>query len=127
MIDWMLDASARDATDDFNSTITVVRPDPSSTAWNGDEYVSANVSVYTGGARVRSQGTSAVVVQAGDRPFTLRTYDVQVPRSAAVEVDDTVTVDTSRDPQAVGVNMRVIDVPKTEWVSVRTLVAVEET
>lgn len=127
MYDWMIDASARDATDDFNSTITLVRPDPSSTTWNGSEYVSADVTVYTGGARVRSQGTSAVAVQAGDRPFTLRTYDVQVPATVAADIDDTVTVVTSRDPQAVGVTMRVIDVPKTEWVSVRTLVAVEET
>lgn len=129
MIDWILGASRRDATDDFDSTIHLWRNDPNNVAWDDtvDDYVAAKLTVYEGGARVRSQGTSAVVVQAGDRPFTLRTYDVQVPETETAQVDDYIDVVTSADPLAVGVSMRVIDVPKTEWVSVRTLVAVEET
>lgn len=127
MIDWIVGASRRDATDDFGSQLRVWRPDSSSVVWNGTEYVPAEVAVYTGPGRVRSQGSAAVVVQAGDRPFTLRTYDVQVPETVTVEVDDRIEVTGSDDPQAVGLLLRVIDVPKTEWVSVRTLVAVEET
>ena len=125
MIDWMLEVAARDGEDDFNSTVTVRRA--TGATWVTDEYVETTSTVYAGGARVRSQGTNAVVVQAGDRPFTLRTYDVQVPAATAVEVDDHITVDTSRDSQAVGLSLRVIDVPKTEWVTVRNVVAVEET
>lgn len=127
MIDWIVDASRRDAMDDFGSTLTVVRPNSASVTWDGSAYVPALLPVYSGPGRVRSQGSSATVVQAGDRPFTLRTYDVQVPESVDVRVDDRVTVTASRDPRAVGLSLRVLDVPKTEWVSVRTFVAVEET
>lgn len=127
VIDWMLGASRRDGVDDFNSTVKVWRDDSADVTWNGTDYVAGVTVLYEGAARVRSQNTSAVAVQAGDRPFTLRTYDVQVPHDAAVTVDDHVDVVTSRDPLAVGLALRVIDVPKTEWVSVRNLVAVEET
>lgn len=127
MIDWMLDASRRDGTDDFNSSITVQRADSNSVTWDGSEYVPAVITVYSGAARVRSQGTQAVVVQAGDRPFTMRTYDVQLPHTVAVNINDRIVVTASRDPLAVDVSMRVIDVPKTEWVSVRNVIAVEET
>lgn len=127
MIDWMLDASRRDGQDDFSSSVTVQRNDSSSVTWDGSEYVPAVVTVYSGAARVRSQGTQAVVVQAGDRPFTMRTYDVQLPHDTDVRINDRVTVIASRDPLAVDVSMRVIDVPKTEWVSVRNVIAVEET
>lgn len=125
VIDWMLEASARDGQDDFNSTVTVRRP--TAATWDGSEYVETLEVIYTGKARVRSQGTNAVVVQAGDRPFTLRTYDVQVPASSAVAIDDHITVDASRDTLAVGLTLRIIDVPLTEWVTVRNVVAVEET
>ena len=127
MIDWMLDASRRDGQDDFNSTVRVERPDSDDVTWDGTDYVPAQIVVYTGAARVRSQGTQAVVVQAGDRPFTMRTYDVQLPHDTDVRINDRVTVTASRDPLAVDVDMRVIDVPKTEWVSVRNVIAVEET
>lgn len=127
MIDWMLDASRRDGTDDFNSSITVQRADSNSVTWDGSEYVPAVITVYSGAARVRSQGAQAVVVQAGDRPFTMRTYDVQLPHTVAVNINDRIVVTASRDPLAVDVSMRVIDVPKTEWVSVRNVIAVEET
>lgn len=127
MIDWMLDASRRDATDDFNSVVRVWRDDSDEVTWDGVRYVPEQITVFQGGARVRSQGTAAVVVQAGDRPFTLRTYDVQLPETVAAQVDDHITVVSSRDPLAVAVTMRIIDVPKTEWVSVRTVIAVEET
>lgn len=127
MIDWMLDASRRDGTDDFNSTVRIERANSASVTWDGNDYVPDQTVVYEGGARVRSQGTAAVVVQAGDRPFTLRTYDIQVPHTAPVGINDRVTVVASRDPEAVDMTLRVIDVPKTEWVSVRNLVAVEET
>lgn len=127
MIDWMLDASRRDGQDDFSSSVTVQRNDSGSVTWDGSEYVPAVVTVYSGAARVRSQGTQAVVVQAGDRPFTMRTYDVQLPHDTDVRINDRVTVIASRDPLAVDVSMRVIDVPKTEWVSVRNVIAVEET
>jgi len=126
MIDWIVDASRRDATDDFQSTVGVSRPDSSSVTWNGTEYVPATIVIYDGPGRVRSQGTNAMAVQAGDRPVTLRTYDVQLPETVLVDVDDDVEVTASRDLAAVGLKLRVIDVPKSEWVSVRTLVAVEE-
>lgn len=123
----MIAASRRDATDDFQSTVKVWRDDSDNVTWDGDTYVAEQITVYEGRARVRTQGTSAVVVQAGDRPFTLRTYDIQVPETSDARIDDHIDVLTSPDPRAVGSRLRIIDVPKTEWVSVRNLVAVEET
>jgi hypothetical protein len=126
MADHLFEMHRRDATEDFDTTVAITRPDSAGVTWVGGEYVATQIAVYTGGCRLRSQGSSAVLVQAGDKPVTLRTYDVDVPPSVTVLIDDLVVVTASADPVAVGLRLRVIDVPKTEWVSVRHLVAVEE-
>lgn len=126
MLDPMIGMHRRDAEEDFGTTIKVVRPDSGDVTWDGTKYVAATVTVYEGGCRLRSQESNAVVVQAGDLPITLRTYNISVPHTASVRIDDKVAVTASDDPLAVGLALRIIDVPKTEIVSVRHLVAVEE-
>lgn len=117
----------RDQLEDFDSTVVGTRT--TAGVWNATTkvYDPTVTPFYTGGARLRSQGTNAVVVQAGDQPFTLRTYDIQTPSGTEWRIDDYIEVTASADPLAVGLKLRVIDVPKTEWLSVRNLVAVEET
>jgi hypothetical protein len=125
-MDPLFEMHRRDAIEDFETSVAITRPDSSDVTWENDEYVAASIAVYTGRCRLRSQTSNAVLVQAGDRPVTLRTYDVDVPPAVTVQIDDLIEVTGSADPGAVGLRLRVIDVPKTEWLSVRHLVAVEE-
>lgn len=124
-MDAMFAMSRRDAEEDWRSTVTVSR-DGEPSVWDGTQYVPTVETVYAGGGRVRTQGTAATVVQAGGRPVTMRTYDVQIPPDVDVRIDDRIVVDSSTDPVAEGLHLRVIDAPKTEWLSVRNVVAVEE-
>ena len=73
-------------------------------------YTTPSTTIYSGKCRVRTRGRFLrdKATQAGDTDVILWPYIVSVPvSSAAVEVLDTVTVDTASDAALVGVKMRV--------------------
>lgn len=81
--------------------------------------------VYEGPCRVRvaGQGRGDVVVQAGEEPITLRTYDVTLPWDATgIEVDHVLAVTESSDSALVGRPLRVRDVRFGSWDLGRRLV-----
>jgi hypothetical protein len=76
----------------------------------------AGTPVYSGPCRIRPQPRADIVVQAGEEPVTLDTYDLTLPWDATgVEVDHIWTGVTSSDPDLVGRQMRVTDVRAGSW------------
>jgi hypothetical protein len=77
----------------------------------------AGTPVYSGPCRIRPHpGIGDIVVQAGEEPVTLNTYDLTLPWDATgVEVDHIWTGVTSSDPDLVGRQMRVTDVRAGSW------------
>jgi hypothetical protein len=66
--------------------------------------------VYSGRCRVAPAGGDRVV-DAGDGPRSLRTFNVTIPWDATgVEINHLVTIGTSADPHLEGRIMRVVDV-----------------
>jgi hypothetical protein len=93
------------------------RGEPTFDTTTGTYTEGAVVAVYTGPCRVRVSGMRGdLVVQAGDEPVTLRTYDATLPWDATgVAVDHILTVTASADPELVGRSMRVRDVQYGSW------------
>jgi hypothetical protein len=123
--DHLLAIHRRDATGEFWSTVRIERD--SGETWDGENYVPVAETVHEGRATVRMERTSAVVVQAGDRPFNLRDLQVDVDPSWDVRINDRVVVVDSPDPLLADARLRVEKVGKTDWLTVRPLVCVEET
>lgn len=66
------------------------------------------------------------VQEFGEGPVVTRVHTVEIAvLTVAFKVGDTVTIDTAQDPQAVGIELIVLDVPKSELATVRRLVAEE--
>ena len=82
---------------------------------------------YSGRCRVRPADSQERVVEAGERPVSLRTYVVSVPVTVTgVEVGDVVRVTASvLDPDLAGVRLRVVDVPKGTHLTARRLICEE--
>lgn len=83
-------------------------------------------TIYTGDCLVTPEGGDRVQ-QFGEGPVVLRSYTVQIAdTTTAVKVGDTITVTGSRDPLlAADRTLVVLDVPKSELVTVRRLIAEE--
>jgi len=109
-----------------NSTCTITRPDPDNVAWDGTQYVPETVAVYSGKCLLQPTPNEVRIVQAGDRARSLKTYKLTVPASVSALIDDDVTIGTSADGEAVGMDLRVIDVPKGDLTTVRTLTCEEQ-
>ena len=84
------------------------------------------IEVYSGGCKIVPTGGERVV-EFGEGPVTIRTYDVNLDGPVAgVEVGDTVTVSGSRDPKLNGAELVVLDVPGSDWMTNRHLVVEEQ-
>jgi hypothetical protein len=123
--DPLLEMHRRDATDEFWSAVRIERD--GAATWDGNDYTPTVTVVHTGGATVRMQPTSTVVVQAGDRPFHLRDLQVDVDPTWDVKINDRIVVTDSPDPRLAGARLRVEKVGKTDWLATRPLVCVLET
>lgn len=108
------------------STCTITRPDSSNVTWDGTEYAPATIEVYAGTCLLQPTSNDTRVVQAGDRAVSLKTYRLTVPATVAAQRDDDVTVTASDDTQAVGMTLRVLDVPRDDLTTVRTLLCEEQ-
>lgn len=109
-----------------DSTCTITRPDPDNVTWDGIEYVPETIAVYDGQCLLQPMPNEVRVVQAGDRAVSLKVYKLTVPASVSAQIDDDVTIDTSPDGEAVGSTLRVIDAPKDDLTTVRTLLCEEQ-
>lgn len=106
-------------------TITRAGGDPVRNEETGQLEPAPPVEVYAGPCLVTPEGGDRVQ-EFGEGPTVTRTYTVQIEDlTVDVHVEDTVTITASRDPLAVGRIMRVLDVPRSELVTVRRL-TVEE-
>jgi hypothetical protein len=56
---------------------------------------------------------------------SLFTYELTVPYTVQVRLDMTVHIENSPDPQAAGLDLRVIDVPRSDWVPHRKVIVEE--
>ena len=93
------------------------------TGQHGDD---TETEVYSGGCKVVPTGGERVV-EFGEGPVTIRTYDVNLDGPiAGVEVGDTVTVAGSRDPKLNGTELVVLDVPGSDYMTNRHLVVEEQ-
>lgn len=83
--------------------------------------------LYAGPCRIRPTPDQDRVVEAGERPVSLRTYLVSVPiGDHGFDVDNVVRVTTCPlDPALVGVRLRVVDVPKGSHLTARRLLCEE--
>lgn len=110
------------------ATCTITRPgtgDPVFDPITGTITDPPPTAVYTGPCLVTPEGGDRVQ-QFGEGVVVTRTYSVSIEdTSVVVKVGDTVTVTASRDPLAVDRTMTVLDVPKSELLTVRRL-TVEE-
>jgi hypothetical protein len=95
----------------MTDTVTVTRVtgrvfDPST-----GTYTDTTVTQYTGIADVKNLQVGAGQAQAGEREITTRSYDVVLPfgTTADIRIDDRVTVNTSDDPNLVGLMLTVTD------------------
>lgn len=112
----------------LDASCTVVRPDPDGgETWDESlgDYVPDTIEVYSGPCRIASPSASPREVEAGARTHLVRRLEIHVPHDSGVEVDDDLTVDDSPDPSAVGLELRVVGVPRDDWTAVRP-VTVEE-
>ena len=124
----MLDAAAVYGRRLNRSTCVVSRPggepvfDPDTGTYTDPE----DVEVYSGGCKIAPTGGERVV-EFGEGPVTIRTYDVNLDGPVAgIEVGDTVTVSGSRDPKLNGTDLVVLDVPGSDWMTNRHLVVEEQ-
>lgn len=86
----------------------------------------ASTPVYTGPCLIVAEGGDRVQ-EFGEGPVALRSYACSIADSTVdVRVEDVVTITDSRDPRLVGAQMRVLDVPKSELVTVRRLILEEQ-
>ena len=110
------------------ATCTVTRPGAGEPVFDpntGGYTDPAPVAVYAGACLVTPTGGERAV-DFGEGPVVLRSYDVQIEdTSVAFRVGDDVTITDSRDPLAVGMTLDVLDVPKSEHVTVRRLTCEE--
>lgn len=89
-----------------------------------DSYVTPAGAVrYTGPCRVKPRDNADRVVDAAGQSVSLWPYVVSVPLLATEEVqlDDVVTITASADPAAVGLRLRVRDVPRGALLTARRL------
>jgi hypothetical protein len=109
---------------------TISRPDAEGALneTTGQRTPSAGAQVYAGSCRVKVQATADRVVEAAERPVSLRTYDVSVPITVTdVHVDDVLRITASVLDQAlVGLRLRVVDVAKGTHLTARRLVCEEQ-
>lgn len=106
-------------------TISRSGGDPVRNETTGQLEPAPSTTVYTGPCLVTPEGGDRVV-NFGEGPVVTRQHTVQIEDlTVDVQVEDTVSITASRDPLAVGRTMRVLDVPKSELVTVRRL-TVEE-
>lgn len=83
--------------------------------------------VYAGPCRLQRADVQALPVPVGQKPTTLRRYDLALPLAAArVQVDDLVTMTAATDPDTVGRRLRVIDVRAGSLVWQQDLVCEEQ-
>lgn len=111
------------------ATCTITRAgagDPVRNEETGQLEPPAATTVYTGPCLVTPEGGDRVQ-EFGGAPVALRSYTVSIADlTADVHVEDLVTVTGSRDPLLdVGRALRVLDVPKSELVTVRRLACEE--
>jgi hypothetical protein len=111
----------------FDSTCTIAGPDGSEAVWDDSagEYVTPTKTVYQGRCKLLAQVVQVRVVQSGSRAVSLFTYELYVPYEVPVRLNMTVHIDSSPDPQAAGLDLRVIDVPRSDWVVVRKVIVEE--
>lgn len=82
----------------------------------------AATSVFSGVCRIRPT-VSDRVVQVGEQPVSLQTYDVTLPYNAGdVRVDDLWTGVACTDTRLNGRELRVVDVQSGSWVTARRLI-----
>lgn len=106
-------------------TITRAGGDPVRNEETGQLEPPAPTTVYAGPCLVTPEGGDRVV-EFGGEPTVIRSYTVSISDlTVDVHVEDLVTITDSRDPLAVGRELRVLDVPKSELVTVRRMVAEE--
>lgn len=109
------------------ATCTITRPG-GEPVWNdetGTYEPAADVTVYSGACLVTPTGGDRVQ-EFGEGPVVTRQYTISIEDlTADVQVEDTITITDSRDPLAEGRTMRVLDIPKSELVTVRRLIAEE--
>jgi hypothetical protein len=109
----------------FEAVCTITGPAEGEEVWDGEQYVTPTQTVYRGPCTLRPQAVQARVVQAGSRAVSLFTYELTVPYTVQVRLDMTVHIENSPDPQAAGLDLRVIDVPRSDWVPHRKVIVEE--
>lgn len=125
----MLRALRREDRREFTSRARVTRPDTAADpVWSDAEndYVTPDLIVYEGRCQLVATEQEARVVQAGDRAVSLRTYTFRALHDVTFANSDTVEMISSRDPLAVGLELRVIDLPKSDFVTTREVVLEEK-
>jgi hypothetical protein len=111
------------------ATCTIGNPgvgDPVRNEETGQLEPPAPTTVYDGPCLVAPEGGDRVQ-EFGEGPVTLRSYTIEIPDlTVDVHVEAIVTITSSRDPLlAAGRELRVLDVPKSELITVRRLLAEE--
>jgi hypothetical protein len=124
-MDPMLEMHRRDETEDFESACIVTDDGPTAT-WDGSKYTTVRKTIYSGPCTMRADTQGQRVVQAGDRPVSLSLYQLTLPYDVPVAIGQQVVVTASPDPLAVGRKLRITQVPKTDWLAQRTVIAEEE-
>lgn len=109
------------------ATCTITRPagapvyDPETNSYTPG----STIEVYAGPCQVLPSGGERVQ-QFGEGPITTREHTVSIADlTVDARVGDTVTVTATRDPLLVDRRLVVLDVPKSEHVTVRRLVCEE--
>lgn len=110
------------------ATCTITRPGAGDPVWNDETGTYDDpppTTVYSGACLVTPTGGDRVQ-EFGEGPVVTRQYTISIEDlTADVHVEDTITITDSRDPLAEGRTMRVLDIPKSELVTVRRLIAEE--
>ena len=112
----------------MHSTCVVSRPDgePVFDPDTGQYVDPPSQTLYDGPCKVVPTGGERVV-EFGEGPVTVRTYDINLDGPASgIEVGDMVTVSGSRDPKLNGAELVVLDVPGSDWMTNRHLVVEEQ-
>lgn len=111
----------------MTSTCTVTRR--GTETWNETtgQYDYTLTTVYTGKCRLSYPSRTAGDVEAGGSAYAVSDYVVTLPIDTDVQVDDTITVNTSTDPLGDGLTLVVETVPKSDWQVVRKVLCREYT
>lgn len=88
---------------------------------NVGDYTWTWTLVYSGKCRLSQPQKTTNDAESGGASWSIADFVVSVPLDTSVQVDDKVTVTASDDPEAVGLELVVVGVPKSDWQVVRKL------